>query len=396
MKNKTFLRFFVLVLTVLMLLPVTVAATKYPKHENYVADDADILSESVINMIRDTNKKLNADYLLTIAVCTVNTVGDVNIGTYAQELYKEWKLGEGVLILIAKDDKNYFFVPSVGIEDIVTNEDFTSVRDNYFEVDFNNGAYENAVQKAVTKLKNLMSAGMQERAAEEKKAQDEAEANQTEEEKAEGTVIGSIIVGFFKFLLFLAVLAAVLVAALFIGAIFNDDLLVIFRKYILRKNDNVRPISSPDFYDERLYGKRTNPNRRPDAQNRSQGQLQPQRRPNAPHGYIADGRQYPQNYNPNAGYSYNGQPRVSQNPQNGQYPRNMGGQGYPQNRPMNNQNYNNPNYNNANPVRPNNGNSNYNNHYNPNINNNRTGYNNAPNNAVSNAATMQFNIPRRN
>ncbi len=420
MKNRTYLRLFVLALTVLMLLPVTVAAAKYPKHENYVADEADILSESVINMIRDTNRDLAADYGLTIAVCTVETVGSTEIATYAQELYKEWKLGEGVLILIAKDDKNYYFVPSVGMQDILTNEDFTSVRDNYFEADFNNGSYENAIYKSVPKFKNLMVAGMQNKLAEEKKAaEEEAKNNENEEEK--GTTVGSVIVGFFKFILWLVIIGVILVIALFVGALFNDDLAVIFRKYILRKNDDIRP-NPTDFYDERLYGGRSNPNNiqrnRPQGQGPSAAQRRPNTNgypqngnyPNNPYGYagnqtrgyLGDGRGgYPnQNYNPNTGYTYNNPQRYPQNngqygnrPTNGNY---TGGQGYPQNRPMNG-NGNNPNY-----SRPMNGNvggnyNNYNGNYNPNRNNNnRPGYGNPQNGNGNNDATVQFNIPRRN
>ncbi len=421
MKNRIFLRMFVLTLTVLMLLPVTVAAAKYPKPENFVADDADILSESVINMIRDTNRDLLKDYGMTIAVCTVGTVGGVDIATYAQELYKEWKLGEGVLIVIAKDDKNYYFIPSVGVQDILTNEDFTSVRDNYFEADFNNGSYENAIYKSVPKFENLMISGIQNKKAEEKKAeQAEAEANgETEGENAEekGTTVGSVITGFFKFLLWAAIIVAVLIILLFVGALFNDDLAVIFRKYILRKNDDVRPISTPDFYDERLYGGRPNPNNG----QRGRPQEQNQRRPNPngypqngnypnnpygynnqPRGYLGDGRNNRPNpnYNPNNGYSYNHPQGYPQNngpygnrPMNGNY----GNGQYPQNRPMNGGN---PNYNPQNSGRPANGNgsyNNYNNNYNNPNRNNRPGYGNPQNaGANNNDATVQFNIPRRN
>lgn len=401
MKNRTYLRFFVLVLTVLTILPITAAAaTKYPKPENYVADEADILSESVINMIRDTNRDLAADYGLTIAVCTVKSVEGADIATYAQELFKEWKLGEGVLILIATEDKNYYFVPSVGMESILTNEDFTSIRDNYFEADFNNGSYENAIYKSVPKFENLLITGMQNKRAEENK-NTESETTPTGKEEEKGTTVGSVIVGFFKFVLWVVLIAVLLVVALFVGALFNDDLAVIFRKYILRKNDDVRPApTNTNYYDERLYGGRPNPNNGQRNRPQGQGPSAAQRRPNpngypqngnypnnpygyannAPRGYLENNRGgYPnQNYNPNTGYTYNNPQGYPQNnrsynnrPMNGNY---GNGQRYPQNRPMNG-----------------NGNGNYNNR-----NNSRPGYGNPQNGANNNDATVQFNIPRRN
>ena len=127
--NKHFFAAFAVFLVVLTILPSAVLAAGFPKNQNYIADDADILTEQTINDIKDTNKNLAGDVQLTIAVCTVKTTNGEDIATYARNLFSEWKLGEGILILIAKDDNNYYFVPSVGVEDILTNEEISSIRD---------------------------------------------------------------------------------------------------------------------------------------------------------------------------------------------------------------------------------------------------------------------------
>lgn len=417
--KKIFLTALALILTVLTLLPLSVsvfAASTYPKHENYVADDAEVLTEDSINSIRDANKTLAADYGLTIAVCTVNTTGDEEIATYARNLFTEWKLGEGILVLIAKEDNNYYFVPSVGVEDILTNEKIASIRDEYFEADFSNGMYDRAVKKVVTALKNTLLTGMQSRAAAEE-ASSAAAAEEEAPAEEKGTTVGSVIVGFFKVILWIVVIAVLLFIGLFVWAMFNDDVAAILQKYVFSRINNARSPAPQNIYDERLYG------------NRSQnGQRQGQRRPNPNNPYGNNG--YSQN---RSGYNRNGYP------QNG-YPQNPGNRGgylpqgqqmqygqYPQQNPnmQQRQPMNNPNYGYGQQGQQNGyGYNNYNNNgyaqqqgypqqnpnpyqqrYNPgqqgysqpqqkqnNYNNNRQGYNN-PNN---NDATVQFNIPRRN
>ena len=319
---KNFYAAFAVFLVVLLLLPTTVLAASYPKHQNYVADEADILTEETISMIKDTNKVLMGDYQLTIAVCTVKTTGSEDIGTYARNLFSSWKLGEGILLLLASEDEKYYFVPSVGMEDILTAEVLASVRDEQLEADFASGARDRAVYKTVVSLKNKLSAGMANRAAQQAAA--DAAAAETEEPSEEkGTTIGSIIVGFFKFLLWLVLIAALLFVGVFVLALFNDDVAAILRKLLFNRKNGGR--TSQNFYDERIYGSRNNAPRNP-----YQGQRGPQRRPN-PNGYPNNNGNYNNGYHP--GGASNARPYPPQNgyanPQNpnhggylpqGQYP----------------------------------------------------------------------------
>ncbi len=406
---KNFLAAFALFLVVLLLLPTTILAASYPKHQNYVADEADILTEDTIRMIKDTNKVLMGDYQLTIAVCTVKSTGSEDIGTYARNLFSNWKLGEGILLLLASDDEKYYFVPSVGMEDILTAEVLASVRDEQLEADFANGARDRAVYKTVVSLKSKLSAGMANRAAQQAAAAADAETN-TESTEEKGTTLGSIIVGFFKFLLWLVIIAVILFVGVFVWAMFNDDVAAILQKVLFKRKSGGRP--SQNFYDERIYGSRNNA---PRPQNPYQGQ---QRRPN-PNGYNNSGSGYsnarpypPQNgygngyANPqdpnNAGYLTQGQ--YSQNPYGAQRPGQMpqNGRGYTY--PQQNGNYGYPGQQ-SQPMQQNNGY--YGNGYpqqmrqqvpqqsmNPNY-GNRGGYGAQQNNASSDA-TVQFNIPKRN
>lgn len=308
---------------------IPVSAATYPKPSDKVADEAGVLSENTIRSIKNTNEKLTKDVGAAVAVCTVKTTGDTNIADYASAVFKEWKLGEGVLILIANDDNNYYFVQSVGVEKIITNEVLANVRDTCLEEDFAAGNIDRGVFKAVTRLSSLLVSALEDAVA------DENTENQgaTSTDKSEkGTTFGSVLVGFFKFVLWVALILIILFVALFVAALFNDDAASIFsfvwQNLILRKRNNKAYSMPGDYYDERLYG---NGNRGNAQRNAQQRRNPDQHRPNS-------NRRPPQNHGalPSPSNGANGA-----NGNRGNYPQNrqMNQNRQPQNRPSNGQTY---------------------------------------------------------
>lgn len=310
-------------LTLIFILIVPIAASSvpsYPKLTDNVADNAGVLSESTIRSIKTANKSLKLDTGTIIAVCTVKTTGSVEIGEYARGLYKEAKLGEGVLILIASEDNNYYFVQSTGIENILTAEVLTDTRDRYFEEDFADGNMDYAVSKTVTKLKNFLTSEIktpikagQTAGADSTDANADGTAN-----SANGTAdkpaktVGSVIGGFFKTILYIALILIAAVAVFFVVSLFNDDAAALFRRYILRRKPAYR--MPPEYYDERLYGK---PQSRSGRQHPQNGANRPQRPRsggyNDSYGYQDSHR--PVRRNPQSGYADSG--NRSGSPQNG-------------------------------------------------------------------------------
>lgn len=233
------------------------AATSYPKPVKNIADDAGVLSESTIRSIQKTNESLDVDVGATIAVCTVSTTGDEDIATFARNVFKEWKLGEGVLLLIAADDENYYFVQSVGVDDVLTNEVLEEIRDEYLEEDFAAGQIDRGVIKCVTKLTSVLNAGLTSSSSGSANTDSSGETTSDNTSKEKGTTIGGVIVGFFKFILYVVLIAIILFVALFIWAMFNDDVAALMQKYIFRRGSSNQFKMPEEYYDDRLYGKRT-------------------------------------------------------------------------------------------------------------------------------------------
>ncbi len=298
-----------------------VFAATYPKPTDNVADEAGVLSESTIRQIKTANKTLSIDTKTSIAVCTVATTGDTDIADYARGVFKEWKMGEGVLLLVAVEDKNYYFVQSTGVENVLTNDVLAEIRDEYLEDDFANGEIERGVNKCVVKLKTVLTTGI--------KAENAAEEENSPSDE-NGTGIGGVIVGFFKALLYIILALIVIAIVLFVAALFNDDVAAIVTPIIARLRGKALPTRMPEeYYDERLYGKPSNSgNRAPRNQiqgYRGQNQLpqgnrnprQPQnRQQNQDGNYPAVRRENPQNYTNRQSHNdqqyYGNQPRRQQ------------------------------------------------------------------------------------
>ena len=288
--KRIFCTLIVAVLVLSLALPIFAS---YPKHESYIADSASVLAENTVRALRKSNETLKNDYGVVVAVCTVKTTENTPIAEYARAVFTEWKMGEGVLLLIVSEDQDYYIVQSTGLRDIITNDQLRLVRNDYLEPDFATGNIDRGVQKSATKLTSIIERGLQ------KKAQEDKENSKDEE----GTATGKAIIIGLKIFLFVALGAIGLFVIFFIIGLFNDPVAEFMSKYIFRSKKKQRYQLPADYYDERLYGQR-----QPERTRRPDPARQPQRR--APERYPADYRERPRQ---------NPAPRPRQNPQNRVY-----------------------------------------------------------------------------
>lgn len=281
LKRKLIISALILALTLSVFALPTLA--DYPKAESYVADAAGVLAESTVRFIKKNNDTMKKDYEAVVAVCTVKSTGEMSISEYARNVFSKWKMGDGVLLLIASDDRDYYFVQSTGLENIMTNEQLQAVRNDYLEPDFATGNIDRGVNKSVTKLTSIIQSGIQKK---------NAEAAADEENDAEGTTAGKVIVTILKILLYTALVLVILFIALFVTAMFNDDVAALMRKYVFERGKKNNYRIPEEYYDERLYGGRAQPqsNRRerPNPAQRNgyggeRGELPRQNRRSMPH-----------------------------------------------------------------------------------------------------------------
>lgn len=308
-----------LLLTILLVFPVLAA---YPQPVDYISDESGVLSTTTKDALTEANKTLYATRGARIGVCVVDSTGDEDIASYARNLFTDWNMSDGVLLVIDRGNKNYFGVQSVDIDDIVTTEVLKDIFSNYLEEDFDAGNTDRGVMKTILKLDEFMTANLPATGttvgSETEGGTDtaaETDKNGNPVGQTSGFVRGIGI--FFKVILWIILIAALAVGGLFVAALFNDTAMQIFRTYILRRHDAPR-YGVGNNYDERLYGPR------PGQQGR--GQNRPaQRRPRQYDDYgYDDGYGDGYGYNDGNGdrYDAHGGPRRNPNGnrENRQYP----------------------------------------------------------------------------
>ena len=96
-----------------------------PAQREYVVDTAGIVSAEDRAQIEKIGEDLREKTKAEIVVVTVATLGDADIESYANKLFRSWGIGDakqsnGVLLLIAKDDRKFRIEVGYGLEGEIT------------------------------------------------------------------------------------------------------------------------------------------------------------------------------------------------------------------------------------------------------------------------------------
>jgi len=305
MKKSIYMRLIALLLVFCLAIGLawTVSAA-YPTHTDYIYDGANILTPALVDTLKSTNDTLYSKVEARISLCIVESLGGEEIHTYSRNLFKEWKLGEGVLLVISTGDENYYAVQSVKIDDVLTNTELDSILKNFMEPDFAEGNISRGIQKTVNKLASFLKSELPAASA------DEPQTGDTENE---GTVtFGSVVLSVLRILGWTALVLIAAFVIFFVAALFNDTAAELMNRLVFSHfTGKKKPSRNRDYYDERLYGQPRNPNR-PNPN----GRPRPQQNGQMYDRYRQGGVRYDDEY-------YGGQQNVRRNPgsrpqQNGQ------------------------------------------------------------------------------
>ena len=92
-----------------------------PSQREYIVDTAGIVSAEDRAQIEKIGEELREKTKAEIVVVTVATLDGTDIESYANELFRSWGIGDakqsnGVLLLIAKDDRKFRIEVGYGLE----------------------------------------------------------------------------------------------------------------------------------------------------------------------------------------------------------------------------------------------------------------------------------------
>lgn len=125
-------------------------AQEMPVPQRYVEDRSNIISDAVEKGLNGYLQELEQKTGAQMIVLTIDTTGDIPIETYALELATKWKLGQkgkdnGVLIVIARNDRAYRIEVGYGLEGILPDSFCGTVGRTYFVPNFQKGHFSEGI-----------------------------------------------------------------------------------------------------------------------------------------------------------------------------------------------------------------------------------------------------------
>jgi uncharacterized protein len=132
-----------------------------PNPPKLVNDFAGILSNGNREALEEKLVAYNDSTSSQITIVTVETLGDYSVDDYAVRLGRKWGIGQkekdnGILILVAKDDRKVDIEVGYGLESFVTDYDSKHIIDELIAPAFKQSNYYKGLDDAVDRLVGLM------------------------------------------------------------------------------------------------------------------------------------------------------------------------------------------------------------------------------------------------
>ena len=129
-----------LLLALALALPALAAYPERPENQ-YVLDEAGVLSTATEQTIVQENQELFQETGAQIVVVAVDFLDGVEIDDYAYSLFNLWGIGSqernnGLLLLLAIGEDNYYAQAGYGVEDYFDGSRLQGMLDEYLEPDF--------------------------------------------------------------------------------------------------------------------------------------------------------------------------------------------------------------------------------------------------------------------
>jgi uncharacterized protein len=133
-----------------------------PKLTQPVMDTANMLSDSERAQLNQQLEQYAKSKGSQIAVLTVNTTAPEDTFTYGMRVVERWQLGrakedDGVLLLIAKDDRKNQILVGRGLEGVITDVDSYRILSENVRPAFQQGDYAAGITAAIDKLQGLIA-----------------------------------------------------------------------------------------------------------------------------------------------------------------------------------------------------------------------------------------------
>jgi uncharacterized protein len=139
-----------------------VAAPTYPELTGRVVDQAGVIPAPTRATLQTKLKDLEDKSGIQLVVATIRSLGDYDVETYANGLFRYWKLGEakknnGVLFLVAPNDRKMRIEVGYGLEGTLTDALSKVILATAVTPKFKTGDYGAGVERGVEGIVEVLS-----------------------------------------------------------------------------------------------------------------------------------------------------------------------------------------------------------------------------------------------
>jgi len=152
----------IIVLLSLLLAGVAVAvAVEYPELGNFVTDTAEMIDPVYEQRINELCREIEQNTTVEIAVVTIDSLNGMGKEQYAVELFERAGIGKkdkdnGLLILIAKSEREYRVEVGYGLEHLITDSHKVDIGDGILVPNFKRGEFGKGVYEAILSIQGLI------------------------------------------------------------------------------------------------------------------------------------------------------------------------------------------------------------------------------------------------
>ncbi len=151
-----------LLIILLLLLPVA-SAVNYPQiNKAFVTDNANIIDPVYKDKITQLAQNIEKETTVEIAVVTVESLEGESKEMYAEKLFRQppgigkKDINNGLLILVAKQEREYRFEVGYGLEGTITDSMKVNIGDRIIVPNFRNDEYGKGIYDAMVVIQGLL------------------------------------------------------------------------------------------------------------------------------------------------------------------------------------------------------------------------------------------------
>ncbi len=145
----------------IILLSLSVSAIEYPELNDFVTDNANIISQEYKQQITDLAKQIEQETTVEIAIVTIQSLEGLSKEQYALELAETNGIGKedvdnGLLILIALDEREYRVEVGYGLEGLIPDASKVTLGTRILEPNFKAGDFGQGIYDSLLAVQGLL------------------------------------------------------------------------------------------------------------------------------------------------------------------------------------------------------------------------------------------------